>query len=129
MRLVELLEADICRDGGSYEARFLADDGEEYGLWLECSRAPAAAGLHHRWLFEYRGSLRPVSCVPVVAGSEQERALLLRLDAFLEAPVVRIAGEAPVSDHRLQRLRELRDFAVRREPCLPAATQQHGFVR
>lgn len=35
LKLVELIEADIYRDGGSYGASFIADDDREYGLWLE----------------------------------------------------------------------------------------------
>jgi hypothetical protein len=113
MRLVELVIADMHLDGGSYGARFSTDDGEEYGLWLQCSRMPNAKGLHHRWLFEYRGAKRTPDCLPVVSGSQQEHELLARLDEFLDAPKA-----SAIAEHSsLQRLAEMRDYIVRREPC------------
>ena len=129
MKLVELIEADIYRDGGSYGASFIADDDREYGLWLERSRMPDGAGLHHRWLFEYRGSERPNDCVPVVTGSDEERALFDRLDEFLRAPIVRLTSHSPDPSNRLRRLGELRDYAARREPSFPADLRQQGFIR
>jgi hypothetical protein len=129
MRLVELIEADIYRDGGSYGARFLADDGAEYGLWLERSGMPDAAGLHHRWLFEFRGPKLPDACVPVVSGSDEEAAILSRLDDFLAAPSVRGTQDGPDSPYLLRRLRQLRRYICQREPTSAADLRQNGFVR
>ena len=128
MGFVGLIEADVYRDGGSYGASFLGDDGLEYGLWLERSRPPDAAGLHHRWLFEYRGPVRPDDCVPVVTGSIEEQELLARIDEFLLLHSVEFTLRVPDAAHNLQRLRELRDYAARRDPCFPSDLRQRGFI-
>lgn len=123
MKLVELQEADIHRDGGSYSARFLADDGGEYGLWLERSRMPDAAGLHHRWLFQYRAHSPPDGCIPVVSGSADEAEILRLLDEFLRAPVL----GADASTESLRRLRAMRKRIPKREVCSPEDVTEHPY--
>jgi hypothetical protein len=86
MKLVKLLWADIFRDGGSYGAEFSTDEDLSYSLFLQRSRMPDEEGLHHRWLFEYRGSFseRPENCLPVLAASVQEQQIIERLKIFLK---------------------------------------------
>jgi hypothetical protein len=117
MKLAKLTFADIYRDGGSYRASFETDDGRAYTIWLQRSRMPDAEGLHHRWLFAYFGSARPEDAPPVVTGSEEERALLAHLCAFIAA-AAGTAAEPPAAE--LTRVRELVAYIRRREPCLPA---------
>jgi len=76
MMATKLIFADIYRDGGSYGASFETDNGLTYNIFLQRSKMPDADGLHHRWLFEYFGDNRPQGCLPVVTGSEEEKALL-----------------------------------------------------
>jgi hypothetical protein len=80
---------------------------------------PDAEGLHHRWLFESFGEQRPDGDLPIVTGSNAERALIARLKGFLAlaesgAPDM----PAPVSADSLRRLGELIKYIERREPCL-----------
>ena len=124
MKLLSLITADIHRDGGSCSAEFATDGADTYGVWLACSSMPDAQGLHHRWLFEYRGASRPPpGAIPIVTGSDDEQRLLLRLDAFLAGP----ANDAPV-ERSLPRLKEMREYIQRREPCFPSDLRRHGFV-
>jgi hypothetical protein len=117
MKLTRLLSADVYRDGGSYRACFETDDGRIYTLWLQRSRMPDAEGLHHRWLFAYFGTERPERCLPVVTGSEEERALLARLNALVPSMP---ATDAALPPDQLTRLKELIRYIARREPCSPA---------
>src|ERR1700744_138357 len=82
--LAELIYADIHRDGGSYSTSFTTVDGQRYNIWLERSRRLDERGLHHRFLFEYLGVSSPQNPLPVITGSKEERALLLRLNRFVE---------------------------------------------
>ena len=114
----KLIFADIYRDGGSYGASFETDNGLTYNIFLQRSKMPDADGLHHRWLFEYFGDNRPQGCLPVVTGSEEEKALLDRLKDFLGSCTL---GLASSSEHEsLDRLKELVHYIERREPCLPS---------
>lgn len=126
MKIVELLWADIYRDGGSYEARFSTQDGLGYGLWLQRSTMPDAKGTHHRWLFEYRGDKRPTGCVPVITGSDEEHELVRRLNAYLEATNSLPQNRENV--YFLRRLREMRDYILCREPCFPSDLKSAGFI-
>jgi hypothetical protein len=87
---------------------------------------PDAAGLHHRWLFEYRGSQCPNDCVPIITGSDEEQAFFERLDEFLE--LLSLLPPRGDSALRLLRLRELRAYAAHREPCFPGDLPRRGFV-
>jgi hypothetical protein len=121
MRLTRLIFADIYRDGGSYGASFETDNGLTYNVELQCSRMPDDEGLHHRWLFQYFGKERPEGCLPVVTGSEDERALLERLRDFLASttPEAALPLASLESEGRPDRLKELVDYIERREPCFP----------
>ena len=115
MMATKLIFADIYRDGGSYGASFETDNGLTYNIFLQRSKMPDADGLHHRWLFEYFGDNRPQGCLPVVTGSEEEKALLNRLKDFLGSCTL---GLASSSEHEsLDRLKELVHYIERREPC------------
>lgn len=118
MELRKLIFAVIYRDGGSYGAAFETDDGRTYNIRLQRSRMPDAAGLHHRWLFEYFGERfgdeRPENCRPVVTGSTEERALLARLNAFMAS-----VYSASLPDADLTCVTELIRHIERREPCFP----------
>ncbi len=130
MKLTALIDAEIYRDGGSYEARFQTDDGEPYTVWLQAFAARTQSRPRHQWLFEYRADQRPADAVPVVSGSQQEHELLARLDAFLLAPTeTPVATAWPPEGHRLARLREMREFIPQREPCLPSDLRRAGFTR
>ncbi|MCK1393217.1 hypothetical protein [Bradyrhizobium sp. 1] len=117
VKLIKLKFADVHRDGGSYGASFETENSLEYNVWLQRSKMPDNYGLHHRWLFEFFGSNRPEGCLPVVTGSEEEKALLDRLKVFLASCTLN-----PTASERgyLDRLRELVHYIERREPCLPS---------
>ncbi len=123
MKLVELQEADMYRDGGSFGALFLADDGGEYGLWLERSHMPDAAGLHHRWLFQYRTHSPPEGCTPVSSGGTDEAEILRLLDEFLRSPV--LSSQAPKES--LRRLRQMRKWIQKREACSSADVIENPY--
>jgi hypothetical protein len=118
MTLAKCNFADIHRDGGSYGASFETDDGLTYNIWLQRSKNPDGDGLHHRWLFEYFGASRPEGCLPVVTGSEKEKALLGRLKSFLASCTIELASSS--ENENLNRLTELVHYIERRELCLPA---------
>jgi hypothetical protein len=123
MKLVELQQADIYRDGGSYGARFLADDAQEYGLWLQRSRMPDEAGIHDRWLFQYPAQTPPDGCIPVVSGSADEAEILRLLDEFLQTPVLGWRASA----ESLSQLREMRKRIPMREACSPDNVLGHPY--
>jgi hypothetical protein len=79
--------ADVIRDGGSYVAIFETDAGKEFGLWLQRSRMPDENGRHHRRLFAYHGTEKPLDSIPMLTGSDDEALLLESLGTFLCAPV------------------------------------------
>jgi hypothetical protein len=111
----------IHRDGGSYGATFETEGGLIYNVWLQRSKMPDGEGLHHRWLFEYVGANRPQDCLPIVTGSEEEKALLVRLKDFLASRPPRIVSSSSIVEHAdLDRLRELVHYIERREPCFPS---------
>jgi hypothetical protein len=127
--LLQLLEADIHRDGGSYGALFSTDEGPEYGLWLQRSGMPDEKGLHHRWLFEYRGVDRPANAIPVVTGSDEEQEINARIQEFLARPSPELAPAPWLDiDTRIQRLAELLSHTIRREPCFPSDLRAGDFV-
>lgn len=118
MKLVELLWADIFRDGGSYGAEFLTDEDLSYSLFLQRSRMPDEKGLHHRWLYEYRGSEKPENCIPVITGSIEEQQIISRLESFLKANPNPDDDSQPGSNqYWLERLEELLHYVSLREPC------------
>jgi hypothetical protein len=129
MKLTKLIFADAYRDGGSYGASFETDDGVIYNIWLQRSKMPDGEGLHHHWLFEYFGADRPEGCLPVVTGSEKERALLSRLSDFLVRSTLRVAPlSASVGDASFGRLIELMHYIERREPCFPYDLTEGRFA-
>ena len=124
----KLIEADIYRDGGSYGASFERDDDRIYSIWLQRSGIPNEGGLHHRWLFEYFGTTRPSECLPVVTGSDQERALLARLKDFVERAATK-PSLTPSHDNGLVRLRELIRYIELCEPCFPSDIMGRSFAQ
>ena len=118
MKLTKLNFADIHRDGGSYGASFETDNGLTYNIWLQRSKMPDRDGLHHRWLFEYFGANRPQGCLPVITGSEEEKALLGRLKDFLTSCTRKLAPSSEQAN--VDRLTELALYIERREPCFPS---------
>ena len=118
MKVTKLNLADIFRDGGSYTASFETDDGLTYNIFLQRSKMPDGDGLHHRWLFEYFGTERPRGCLPVVTGSQEEKALLDRLKDFSRSCALGLASSS--EQKSLDRLTELAHYIERREPCLPS---------
>lgn len=120
MKLVELVWADIFRDGGSYEAEFSTDEELIYRIFLKRSAMPDEEGLHHRWLFEYRGSKLPDDCLPVITGSLEEQRLIARLDRFLkENTELNNENVNEPQNYRLKFLREMLHYIPLREPCFP----------
>jgi hypothetical protein len=117
VKLTKLHFADIYRDGGSYGASFETDNGLIYSIWLQRSKMPDGDGLRHRWLFEFLGASRPEGCLPMVTGSEEEKALLGRLKDFLASCTLERASSERAN---LDRLTELAQYIERREPCLPS---------
>jgi hypothetical protein len=127
VKLAKLIFADIYRDGGSYEASFETDEGLIYNVWLQCSRMPDDEGLHHRWLFHYFGDERPKDCLPVVTGSDEERALMGRLRSVLAAPTLEGVSVGTLENKDLDRLNELLGYIERREPCFPFDLARQEF--
>jgi hypothetical protein len=121
LELRTLLYADILRDGGSFEASFATDDGPEYGLLLQRSAAPDARGVHHRWLFEFRGPQKPLDAIPVVTGSPEEQRIIGRLVGFLAA-----AGDSAACAAATIRLGEMLEHIRRRELSVPADLRRHA---
>lgn len=118
MKLVKLLWADIFRDGGSYGAEFSTDEHLSYSVFLERSRMPDEEGLHHRWLYEYRGSERPENCLPIITGSVEEQQLINRLDCFFKAnPKPNDEDQYDSDNYRLGQLEKLLHYIPLREPC------------
>lgn len=118
MKIVKLLWADIYRDGGSYEAEFSTDENLSYSVFLERSRMPDEKGLHHRWLYEYRGSERPENCLPVITGSIEEQQLIDRLESFLKVnPISDDENQHNSAKNHLMRLEKLLHYIPLREPC------------
>ena len=128
MKLIELLWADIFRDGGSYGAEFSTDENLNYSVFLERSRMNDKAGLHHRWLFEYRAefSERPENGLPVITGSLEEQQLINRLESFLDVnPKSEIEGQYGSRNYHLRQLEELLRYISLREPCFPGDVKAH----
>ena len=121
MKLTRLISAESYRDGGSYGASFETDDGLAYNVWLQQSKMPDDEGLHHRWLFQNFGKMRPEGCLPVVTGSEDERVLLEHLHDFLASATQETASPlvSVEDDGHVVRLKELVGYIERREPCFP----------
>jgi hypothetical protein len=121
LKLTRLIFADICRDGGSYEASFETDGGLTYNVFLQRSKMPDGEGLHHRWLFQHFGEERPEGCLPVVTGSKEERALLGLLRDFMASRTLEAASaRPPLENEGTDRLTELLYYIERREPCFPS---------
>ena len=120
MKLIKLLWADIFRDGGSYGAEFSTDEDSNYNLFLQCSRMPDENGLHHRWLFEYRGSSYevPENCLPVLSGSNEEQQIIERLKSFLKT-ISKFEDEDIYNsdNYRRRQLEKLLHYIPLREPC------------
>lgn len=123
--LERLISADVIRDGGSIEAVFETADGRLYNIYLQRSKMPDAEGLHHRWLFEYFGSESPDNPLPIVTGSEEERALISRLSHFAKQQLVDPAAHPKGSP--LWWLQRLIDYIEHREPCFPADLSNQRF--
>jgi len=113
MKLVNLLSADMYRDGGSYSAEFETDDGLGYSVFLQRSKMPDEEGLHHRWLYKYRGFVKPANCKPVLTGSSEEQELLKRLKNFVAA------NSQENETYNFKRLCELIEYITLRESCFP----------
>jgi len=127
MTLTRLTFVDFYRDGGSYEARFDTADAGGFGLWLQRSAMPDAHGLHHRWLFAYRGRVKPADAIPVITGSDEERIILGALETFLARNEHGdLTGDAAAS---LDRLRKMIGYIRVREPCFPSDLRAAGFIR
>ena len=128
MKLVELLSADIYRDGGSYSADFLTDENLNYSIFLKCSKMPDEIGLHHKWLFEYSGNELPYintnfseNFIPVLTGSIQEINLLKRLKKFVEENnQLNSKDESETEKYKLRMLHKMIDYILLREPCFPS---------
>jgi len=89
---------------------------------------PDKDGLHHRWLFEYRGYDRPENCIPVVTGSAEEQALIQRLLDFLQRPVFPPFADPTPGDYHIECLQEMLHYILRREPCFTADLREAGFI-
>jgi hypothetical protein len=118
LKLARLIFADIYRDGGSYKASFETDGGLTYNVFLQRSKMPDSAGLHHRWLFQHFGEELPEGCLPVVTGSKEETALLGLLRDFMASRTLEaVSTTAPQENEGTHRLTELVYYIERREPC------------
>lgn len=115
VKLLQLIEADIYRDGGSYGARFETDENIDYCLWLQCLQMSNDEGLQHRDLFEYRGTERPDNCSPVTLGSEADQQIILRIQEFLAHPQLSPDPWLTI-DNRVTRLTEMLHYMPRRKP-------------
>lgn len=120
MKLIKLIWADIFRDGGSYGAEFSTDENLTYNIFLKCSAEPDEKGLHHRWLFEYRGSEIPKDCLPIITGSIEEQQIIARLKYFLKTnPKPDEENLHDADNYRMKMLEKLFYYIPLREPCFP----------
>jgi hypothetical protein len=108
-----LISVDVFRDGGSYEARFEADEGGLVALWLQRSAMPDATGLHHRELFIHEAGRPLANPLPLITGSSEEQDLLRRLAEFVAQ-----RGYA-CEKRKLARLEQMIIYIQRREPLFP----------
>jgi uncharacterized protein (DUF1330 family) len=105
LRFAELVDCDIFRDGGSYEATLRTPDGDQVTLALEVDRTRDERPRRHGSLYEC-ALHQTRDARPVAIGSEREGEILAALDAFL-------AGTGVGASHD-ERLRELRAAIPRR---------------
>jgi len=118
MKLVKLLWADIFRDGGSYGAEFSTDEDLSYSLFLKCSPMFDDDSLHHRWLYEFRGSEQPKNSSPVLSGSIEEREIVNRLDYFLKNyPKFDNEQQEESYKYHIKQLEKMLHYILLREPC------------
>jgi hypothetical protein len=88
-RYSKLVGADIYRDGGSLEARFVRGDGAFETLWLQVHPDVLRGhSLCYSRLQIYDDLERQTAPGVVELGSETERDILVGLREFLDAPVV-----------------------------------------
>lgn len=104
-----LVGADIYRDGGSLEARFILGDGRHETLWLQA--APGSPREHqvvHSTLQFYANLDREGVPTKVEPNSSEEDSILAAIETFLESPNVDVpfAHKTP-KEYYLGRLREL----------------------
>lgn len=87
MKLARLLEAEIYRDGGSLEATFQDDAGNERSLFLQVSRMPDEKGYHHKALYPSRYRLADEMPAPILKGSDQEKQWMDALAAWIASNI------------------------------------------
>lgn len=104
-----LVGADIHRDGGSLEARFLLANGQSETLWLQA--APGSPREHqviHSIFFDYPDLERAASPVRIEPNSSEEDRIRAAIEAFLADPDVRVSFSCNTpDDYHLGRLRQL----------------------
>lgn len=108
-RILSLQFADIFRDGGSYEAGFVTEDGMRFVIYLETyPKSPVRGSLRHGRLFTYTGDEMPEDAVPLPKDGKEERELVQELEAFLQAPT--FSPELRDPSRALQRLTEMTGY-------------------
>jgi hypothetical protein len=89
MKLLQLLKAEMYRDGGSLEAIFLDATGVERSLFLEVSRMPDQNGYHHKDLYASRYRHKGAMPDPIPKGSEEEHEWIDSLAAWIAVNISR----------------------------------------
>jgi len=111
---MELIFADVCRDGGSLVADFRLTDGALMAVFLEVVGIPEP-GQSRRFRHLHISNDFPASrCDPrtiVSKNSDAERHLLEALDEWLKSPLI----DEEVNPKKLDRVRELRLHVLERD--------------
>jgi len=108
-RYSKLVGADIYRDGGSLEAKFLRSDGACETLWLQIHPDWLRSHcLHYSRLQIYGDFERRTVPEVVELGSETEREIVAGLHEFLGDPVVDVPfAHSKPKEHFLKYVRDL----------------------
>lgn len=82
-----LVGADVYRDGGSIEVRFVCTDGSSETIWLQVADTPDGIFVHTDLLI-YSNAERHGPALRIAKASPEEDALVAALHRFLSHPKV-----------------------------------------
>ncbi|RYD72211.1 MAG: hypothetical protein EOP84_23525 [Verrucomicrobiaceae bacterium] len=104
-----LIGADIYRDGGSLEARFVLADGQFETLWLQTAPgSPCGDQVTHSFLLVYSDVERVAPPIRIEPNSREEDQIRAAIETFLANPNVSVpfSHQTP-DDYYLGRLKEM----------------------
>ena len=119
VRFEKILYADVIRDGGSYEAGFETSDHRVVVVFLARYASDDQRKVRHKHLYVFEGYQMPTNAIPVLSSSEPETRLINALElAQKSADSAEPNSDNP--EYYRDRLKELIDYAKRRDPTFPA---------